>query len=261
MPLLARYNKSLLIDQYKKLPDAVKSALFSTASAAKMLEIGKKYGLQMEEISYMAEETGYALLGLTKPAQFTEIIKTRLHIPQEKGEKIAEEITSAIFLPLQQALQEMPIEEKGKEPTPVQEDISHFPIPPIPQNPPLPPPPTTPASQIPPISSKPFRPNPLPESIPPSKIPPIDLRRPEISAPQESLLAPLINTPFPPGSSETEAQRSASLQNPTSPSQSSSPATPALIPKRPAPPPLPYENTPGGKPVYKDVDPYREIVE
>ena len=108
MPLLARYNESLLRDRYEKLPHTVKEALFSAANAQKMFEIGEKYDLPMQEISYMAEETGYAILGFTKPAQFMEIIKMRLHIPQEKAGMIAKDIESSVLFPLQEALKEAP---------------------------------------------------------------------------------------------------------------------------------------------------------
>ncbi len=100
------YTKQELLEQYEKLPDVLKDALFSVETADKIFAIGKKSGLTVEKIGFLAEETGRVILGLNRPAQFVSALAARLEVDAQIARQIALDINHQIFFPLRQALKE-----------------------------------------------------------------------------------------------------------------------------------------------------------
>ena len=64
------HDKEELLKRYEKLPQAVKDAMFAEASADKIEELGRKYGLLIDKIGALADEVGYFMLGMTHPNDF-----------------------------------------------------------------------------------------------------------------------------------------------------------------------------------------------
>lgn len=98
------YAKEELEERYKKLPSVLKDAMFSPEVAEKMFEIGKKNGLTIEKTGFMAEETGFIILGLTQPREFVKILSDRLDTDRDTASKIASDINHAILFPLRETL-------------------------------------------------------------------------------------------------------------------------------------------------------------
>ncbi|TSC76182.1 MAG: proline-rich receptor-like protein kinase PERK9-like [Parcubacteria group bacterium Gr01-1014_33] len=300
MTFLARYNEDILREQYEKLPTILKDALFSADTAARMLAIGKKFELTIEEIGYMAEETGYAVLGLTTPSQFAQIVASRLRIPQEKSQRIAAEINTQIFYPLREALKQtyptdasddLALRPQGEphtnEPMPAivpgikkegniaqtiekldsaSEAIKEIP----PSRPegtinlkPAPPPPSNlaPPPPSPSRPSSPYRP-----PLGPQKPSIVDLRKEILAPAPQKLVEAAPASPAPPPTPQAPSEQAPLEQDLMGQaslpvSSQQTPAQPPPMPKRPAPAPAPYMLTPEGKPMYKEGDPYREIAE
>ncbi len=101
---MTHYGKETLKTQYQKLPQALKEAIVSVEVADKMFELGKKYGLTIEKTGFLAEETGYVMLGLLKPSEFVGEIAKRLEIDGDKAKKIAAEVNHQIFFPIREML-------------------------------------------------------------------------------------------------------------------------------------------------------------
>lgn len=175
------YTKEELQDQYEKLPDALKDAIFSTEVAEKIFETGKKHGLTIEKIGFLAEETGRVILGLTRPQEFVLILAERLGATADAAQKIASDINHQIFFPLREVLKtahqievgETAIQRSAAEIARVQpHDTSRTAVP---------------SSSVPPpvdlrAALRPVAPSSPPtETIPlgTAKVPPIDLRRQE----------------------------------------------------------------------------------
>ena len=190
---MQKYTREQLEAQYKKLPDALKDALFSVDAASKIYGIGRRFGLTIEKTGFMAEETGYVVLGLTRPTEFVQSLAAVLETEENKTRAIANEINNLIFFPLREALKTAHQIEIGEE---TQKEIiktppasplpKPAPKPTLPSAPkPVPPPPAMPKAK-PPTSQPPIPPS-LPKSpeekvsASPSlpvapKIPPLDLR-------------------------------------------------------------------------------------
>lgn len=202
-----------IAERYQKLPEALKDAIFSADIAAKMFEVGKKFGLTIEKTGLMAEETGYVILGLTRPNEFVQSLSGVLETEEDKTRAIANEINRQIFFPLREALKaahQMEISEGEMQKSAAEKPFETRPVPsPIP-TPPRPSAPSAP-QPIPPLPAPPeIKPKPLPppkpfelpgtKFIPPSppiqpappKIPPLDLRPQAKPRPTESLPKPEI---------------------------------------------------------------------
>lgn len=98
------YTKQQLQEQYEKLPDVLKDALYSVETADKVHEIGKKSGLTIEKMGFMAEEVGRIILGLTRPGEFVALLAERLEVDKDTAQKIALDINHQILFPLREAL-------------------------------------------------------------------------------------------------------------------------------------------------------------
>ncbi|MEK7082467.1 MAG: hypothetical protein AAB915_02205 [Patescibacteria group bacterium] len=145
------YAKEELEERYKKLPAALKDAMFSPEVAEKMFEIGKKNGLTIEKTGFMAEETGFIILGLTQPREFVKILSDRLETDRDAAGKIASDINHAILFPLREALKnthEIDIGEASLQTKelPTRKPPAEAPASaPAPLTPPIPQPPSAPA--------------------------------------------------------------------------------------------------------------------
>lgn len=215
---MPRYSQREIEERYQKLPPILKEAMFSPDIANKMFEIGKKFGLTIEEIGFLAEETGYIILGLTRPQQFVDALTTRLNVGQDKAKTIAAEVNHQIFFSLREALKathqfEVTEEKIRQSPPPLrpQPQVEAAPRPPSPPAPPPKPPPVAPKPEPRPTPPMPppsqiRRAEPKPVSPPPKppipKSPPIDLRqipRPEQPkpTPQPAQTRPVAIPPAP----------------------------------------------------------------
>ena len=103
---MAHYNRPELEQRYERLPAVLKEALFSAEVAEKIFEIGKKSGLTIEKVGFVAEETGFVILGLTPPREFVSALAQRLETDAETARKVSLEINHQIFFPLREALRQ-----------------------------------------------------------------------------------------------------------------------------------------------------------
>lgn len=174
---MAQYTKEQLEELYKKLPEELKSALFSADIAEKIFTIGRKLLLTIEEIGFIGEEVGYFILGLTKPRDFVEKLNSRLDLDEEEAAQLAKDINRQIFLPIRDAFRQAHgIELEG--------ELMMRPTPPLEQRAPTAASTTTPSS-VPPAETT--RTPALTAAVPPVSAPrppePIDLRKKEILRP------------------------------------------------------------------------------
>ena len=101
---MSPYTNEQIKQQYEKLPLALKDAMYSADIAEKMVALGRKHGITIEQVGYMAEETGYVVLGLTRPTQFVTALREKLGIDDTLARKIASDINHEVFYPLRETL-------------------------------------------------------------------------------------------------------------------------------------------------------------
>lgn len=117
------YTEQELEERYLHLPPELREALFSVEHAQQMYEIGKKSGLNVEQIGALAQESGYLIIGITHPHDFAANLSRRLGVDLEKARAIATEINHQIFYPLRELLKsahkiDVTQEQINKPPTP-----------------------------------------------------------------------------------------------------------------------------------------------
>ncbi len=112
---MGKYTKQQLEERYTRLPPILQETLFSPEVAEKLFEIGKKNGITIEKIGFAAEETGFVILGLTRPREFVSELASRLEVDDDTARKIALDISHQIFFPLREALKQTHQIEIGEE--------------------------------------------------------------------------------------------------------------------------------------------------
>lgn len=200
---MQNYTRQELKQRYEKLPEVLKDAMFSADIATKIFAIGKKHGLTIEKTGFMAEETGYLILGLTRPAELVNILTEALEVKEEQAKEIANDLNHQIFYPLREALKNAHQIEIGegalqknittlKKPEP---PVSSLPGQKINTSPFLAPrPPSVPLSSIITIPVSKTPPPVAPPPLPPK--PPATLEQPQSAALQPQ--PPLVVAPTPP---------------------------------------------------------------
>lgn len=100
------YTLEQLEERYNQLPEAVKEAMYAVETADKIMAIGKKYNLHIDQIGLLAEETGLVMLGLTPYYQFMDNIQKKLGVNRAASENITLDINTEIFLPIREFLKQ-----------------------------------------------------------------------------------------------------------------------------------------------------------
>jgi len=101
------YSLEQLRSAHKKLPQNIKDAIDSVDSTEIMLDLRKKHSLTIEQMGYIADETGFAMLGLTHPKDFVGNIKSKLGVSDEIAKDITKEINDEIFAPIKDSLMKL----------------------------------------------------------------------------------------------------------------------------------------------------------
>lgn len=96
-----------IMRRYDELPENVQKALFATSTSDAIFEIGKKYGLIIEKMGELADETGLVMLGMTKPSEFIRNLERRLGIETVKAKEIAQDINQKVFSPIRDSLKKI----------------------------------------------------------------------------------------------------------------------------------------------------------
>lgn len=101
---MKNFTPAQLQEQYKKLPEDLKEAIFSVETEKIIQDISAKHSLQIDQMGELAAETGLVLLGLTKPEEYVNNLSEGLKINTDKAREIAKDINNEIFLKVKNSL-------------------------------------------------------------------------------------------------------------------------------------------------------------
>ena len=87
-----------------KLPSDLKTAIYSADSSTAIENISKKYGLHIDQMGKLAEETGLVMLGVTHPKDFISNLAKRLQVDQLTAKSIAQDVNEQIFKKVRESL-------------------------------------------------------------------------------------------------------------------------------------------------------------
>jgi hypothetical protein len=109
--------------KFEGLPEDLKWAIMGANVDEKIIEIGKKYNLNVEELGQLSLETHGVMLGYILPDQFEESIRKSLNFPELKTKELAEEINEEIFKNIRERLmQQRKKEEENSEKSKILEE-------------------------------------------------------------------------------------------------------------------------------------------
>lgn len=111
-----KYSSEEIWKLIDKLPKELENAFFSFEIAKHIREICQRNEIT-NKTSLIAEQIGYALVGLLPPEDFREYLERELG--KEKAKKVSHEVNRFIFFPIKYSLAELykPVEEGKKSET------------------------------------------------------------------------------------------------------------------------------------------------
>ena len=98
-------SQEQLKEKYNKLPEDVKSAIFSVGVEKILTEIGEKYALHVDKIGELMEEVDLVMLGITNPKNFIRNLYSRFDVAdKEQVRHIAHEVNERVFQKIRESL-------------------------------------------------------------------------------------------------------------------------------------------------------------
>ena len=102
-----QYTKEELRKLYEKLPQELKTILFSEETAEVIGNACTQYGIEDERVSQVAGLVGNVLTGFLLPSEFEEALKQNVKLPKVLIKPIAREISRFVFYPVKPALERL----------------------------------------------------------------------------------------------------------------------------------------------------------
>lgn len=86
--------------KFDALPQQVKDFMNSNEIPNKITAIGEKYGLHIDQIGTIQEETAAVILGIAKPEDFVDFIEERANLSTEKAISVATDVNVQVLIPV-----------------------------------------------------------------------------------------------------------------------------------------------------------------
>ncbi len=93
--------------QWQKMPVEIQNALSVSGWENKIIELGKRHGLRVDQLGMFQQETLLVLLGLVHPDQYIHELQTRLNVVAPKAEALANDADKEIFSGIREKLKEV----------------------------------------------------------------------------------------------------------------------------------------------------------
>lgn len=114
----------LVKEKFDALPQSIQEVILSSHYEESLIEIGKQYSLNVEQLGILERETTLTMMGLTPTKDFESELARELNIDRIKVSQIVKDINEKIFLKIRELLKLMntPI---GEEPS-VEEEVDEI---------------------------------------------------------------------------------------------------------------------------------------
>ncbi len=106
----------MIKERFDLLPESIQELIISSNYQDTLIEIGKKYQLNVEQLGMLEQETTLVMMGLTPTKDFETELTNELNVDKMKGNQIVTEINEKIFLTIRDLLKLMYTPE-GEEPS------------------------------------------------------------------------------------------------------------------------------------------------
>lgn len=98
--------EKIIEEQMKKLPIEVRTLFTDPRLNDKIINIGKKNGLNEEQLVIFLTETNLVMLGLVHPDDYSDELKSHLNINDLKADNITNDINTEILGEIREKLKE-----------------------------------------------------------------------------------------------------------------------------------------------------------
>lgn len=102
-----RYLKEQLQKQYDVLPPKVKEIMGSEETINKILAIGKKYNLHIDQLNILSEEVGLVLHGLERTTSFQPNLRRYLGVSEDIANLITYDLNQEVFSKIREELEKI----------------------------------------------------------------------------------------------------------------------------------------------------------
>lgn len=120
-------QRQLIEEKMEELPSNVKEAIESSGWEKKIVDIGNRYKLHVDDLDLLGFELALAMVGMSDQNEFMRQMKQELRLGDETLDNIVGDINSEIFSHIREKLKEdVEAEENYQEPTTVnrEEELS-----------------------------------------------------------------------------------------------------------------------------------------
>ena len=93
--------------KYATLPQNLREAYGSLDTTKILQEIGRKHGLLIDQIGELVNETGFLMLGATRPSDYISKLASALAVGREQAKEIAVDVNEQVFKPIRDALKQV----------------------------------------------------------------------------------------------------------------------------------------------------------
>lgn len=100
-------TKKIIKEKFEALPQSIQEIILSTHYEETLIEVGKQYQLNVEQMGILERETTLVMMGLTPTKDFETELTRELHIDKTKGAQIVKDINEKIFLKIRELLKLM----------------------------------------------------------------------------------------------------------------------------------------------------------
>ncbi|OGI92725.1 hypothetical protein A2933_00710 [Candidatus Nomurabacteria bacterium RIFCSPLOWO2_01_FULL_46_18] len=97
----------LIKERFEALPESIQEIILSSHYQEDLIEISKKYNLNVEQMGILERETTMVMMGLINPNNFEMELTKELGFEKEKGHLIVNDINEKIFLKIRDLLKLM----------------------------------------------------------------------------------------------------------------------------------------------------------
>ncbi len=117
------YTNEQIKRAVEALPIEFQEAIADSVVSNKVLDIGKRHALHLDQTGKLQDDAMLALLGLIPGSIFSTTLAKDLGIPEAQAEAIVHDINQEVFSPIRKTIQEKTTEEEpvGEEKTPDEE--------------------------------------------------------------------------------------------------------------------------------------------
>jgi len=102
--MISRSLKNIIDQHMNSLPHDVQEAIHGSSWERKILDIGRRYGLHVDQLEILQTELSLAVLGLSDRQSFIREVTSEAHIPKETMFVMVEDINREIFEPIRDHL-------------------------------------------------------------------------------------------------------------------------------------------------------------